>query len=275
MQWRTVLGATKIFAEQPHATVIRRVGSEFRGTTPCNDGASQKRHPSTAEWSRALGAVGTRAAHASFGTCARQESLCPSMAWFQFPQPPQPLRSFNRVPLGSPAGAGWDGAGYAFEFGVIHGYRNRPRSDCRRHRACRPHPDGRQSRDVPGQSRLHRHLRRLVRRDPDPLSALLDLPRAAARREVRVHDAPHRPSASWSTRSPASPRSRASTGRSAWRRSRSTTLSSPRASASSPTATTPTSSATTSSATATTSSPISTRARRSTARSATARPPSA
>ena len=58
----------------------------------------------------------------------------------------------------------------------------------------------------------------------------------------------------------------------AWKRSRSTIRSSPRASASSPTATTPNSSATISNATATTSSPISTRGRRSTARSATARP---
>ncbi len=66
--------------------------------------------------------------------------------------------------------------------------------------------------DVRGRPRRHRHLRRLVRRHPDPLSAVLDLSRPAARREIRLHDAPHDASASWSTRSPASPRSRARAG---------------------------------------------------------------
>jgi hypothetical protein len=67
----------------------------------------------------------------------------------------------------------------------------------------------------------------------------------------------------------------ASRGRSAWKRSRSKIRSWPRESASSPTAMTPSSSATISSATAITSSPTWTRGRKSTARSAIARPPSA
>ena len=61
---------------------------------------------------------------------------------------------------------------------------------------------------------VHRHFRRLVRRHADPLSALLDLPRPAARRQIRLHDAPHDASASWSTNSPASPKSPASRARS-------------------------------------------------------------
>ncbi len=48
-------------------------------------------------------------------------------------------------------------------------------------------------RHVRERSRHHHHFRRLVCRDPDPLSADLDLSRPAARREIRLHHAPHDP----------------------------------------------------------------------------------
>ena len=61
---------------------------------------------------------------------------------------------------------------------------------------------GGELRHVRRHPRLHRHLRRLDRRDPDPLPALVAVSRPAARHEVRLHVAPHGPPATWSTRSP-------------------------------------------------------------------------
>src|SRR5215472_11251714 len=77
--------------------------------------------------------------------------------------------------------------------GLRYGHCHRPWPARRGRRAVHAHPDGWRPQDVSRHARGHRHFRRLVCSDSDPLPVDLDLSRLAAWRPVRVQHAPDYP----------------------------------------------------------------------------------
>src|SRR5579872_576433 len=91
---------------------------------------------------------------------------------------PQVHRTPGNPPLSPPTlrlpSAGLLGPGVAW-VGLRYGHCHRPWPARRGRRAVHAHPDGWRPQDVSRHARRHRHLRRLVRSDPDPLPVDLDL----------------------------------------------------------------------------------------------------